>query len=63
MWHGEACVPSVGGLVGGRRDCPEGGGGGQDSGPGPCAGPDCVWRCRERGQQEWGQEGVKVRGL
>ena len=49
--------------LGGRRDCPEGGGGGQDSGPGPRAGPDCVWRCRERGQQEWGQEGVKVRGL
>ena len=48
--------------VGGRRDCPEGGGG-QDSGPGPRAGPDCVWRCRERGRQEWGQEGVKVRGL
>lgn len=50
-------------ACGGRRDCPEGGGGGQDSGPGPCACPDCVWRCRERGWQEWGQEGVKVRGL
>lgn len=54
------CRRACGGEGTARR---EGGGESGQADQVPVHMPDCVWRCRERGWQEWGQEGVKVRGL